>query len=201
MNESFVFIVDDDQAICEAISGLLRSVDLQVKTFASPDEFLQYARPDVPSCLILDVRLKGSSGLDFQARMAELNLNIPVIVMTAHGDIAMSVRAMKAGARDFLTKPFRDQDLLDAVVEALAQDNGRRIREQVSSERRSRYESLTRREQEVMVMATSGLLNKQIAGELELSEVTVKIYRGSAMKKMRAKSFADLVKIAQALSL
>lgn len=201
MNESFVFIVDDDQAICEAISGLLRSVDLQVKTFASPDEFLQYARPDVPSCLILDVRLKGSSGLDFQARMAELNLNIPVIVMTAHGDIAMSVRAMKAGARDFLTKPFRDQDLLDAVVEALAQDNGRRIREQVSSERRSRYESLTRREQEVMVMATSGLLNKQIAGELELSEVTVKIYRGNAMKKMRAKSFADLVKIAQALSL
>lgn len=201
MSESFVFIVDDDPAICDAISGLLRSVDLQVKTFASPDEFLRYFRPNVPSCMILDVRLKGASGLDFQTRMAELNLNIPVIVMTAHGDIAMSVRAMKAGARDFLTKPFRDQDLLDAVTEALAQDNARRIREQGSSDLRIRYESLTRREQEVMAMATSGLLNKQIAGELELSEVTVKIYRGSAMKKMRAKSFAELVKIAEALSL
>ncbi|RZO10749.1 response regulator transcription factor [Pseudomonas moorei] len=201
MSESIVYIVDDDQAICDAVSGLLRSVDLQVKSFPSPAEFLQYARPDVPSCLILDVRLKGASGLDFQSRMGELNLNIPVIVMTAHGDIAMSVRAMKAGARDFLTKPFRDQDLLDAVAEALVQDKEHRLREQGCSDMRSRYESLTRREQEVMAMATAGLLNKQIAGELELSEVTVKIYRGSAMKKMRAKSFADLVRIAEALSI
>jgi FixJ family two-component response regulator len=154
----------------------------------------------VPSCLILDVRLKGTNGLDFQAQMAALNLNIPVIIVTAHGDIAMSVRAMKAGAQDFLTKPFREQDLLDAVMEALQQDRQRRLREQGTMELLGRYDSLTLREQEVMALATEGLMNKQIAGELDLSEGTVKVHRGSVMKKMRAKTFAQLVRIAEALS-
>jgi FixJ family two-component response regulator len=200
MIDSHVFVVDDDQALCDALSGLLRSIDLHVKTFVSPTEFLEYPRPDVPSCLILDVRLKGTNGLDFQAQMAALNLNIPVIIVTAHGDIAMSVRAMKAGAQDFLTKPFREQDLLDAVMEALQQDRQRRLREQGTMELLGRYDSLTLREQEVMALATEGLMNKQIAGELDLSEGTVKVHRGSVMKKMRAKTFAQLVRIAEALS-
>jgi FixJ family two-component response regulator len=200
MNDSHIFVVDDDQALCDALSGLLRSIDLPVKTFVSTIEFLEYPRPDVASCLILDVRLKGTNGLDFQAQMAALNLNIPVIIMTAHGDIAMSVRAMKAGAQDFLTKPFREQDLLDAVLEALQQDRQRRLREQGSIELLGRYDSLTLREQEVMALATEGLMNKQIAGELDLSEGTVKVHRGSVMKKMRAKTFAQLVRIADTLS-
>ncbi|KPG95972.1 hypothetical protein AEQ67_18695 [Pseudomonas sp. RIT-PI-q] len=201
MNESCVFIIDDDQAICDSISGLLRSVDLQVNTFSSPSEFMDYPRPNIPCCLLLDVRLKGTNGLDFQAKMLELNLNLPVIVMTGHGDIAMSVKAMKAGACDFLTKPFREQDLIDSVMDALAHDTARRVKNKASSEMRSRFETLTPREQEVMGMATAGLMNKHIASELDLSEVTVKIYRASAMKKMRAKSFAELVKIAEALSI
>jgi FixJ family two-component response regulator len=200
MIDSHVFVVDDDQALCDALSGLLRSIDLDVKTFVTPTEFLDYPRPDVPSCLILDVRLKGTNGLDFQAQMAALNLNIPVIIVTAHGDIAMSVRAMKAGAQDFLTKPFREQDLLDAVMEALQQDRQRRLREQGTMELLGRYDSLTLREQEVMVLATEGLMNKQIAGELDLSEGSVKVHRGSVMKKMRAKTFAQLVRIADTLS-
>jgi FixJ family two-component response regulator len=200
MIDSHVFVVDDDQALCDALSGLLRSIDLDVKTFVTPTEFLEYPRPDVPSCLILDVRLKGTNGLDFQAQMAALNLNIPVIIVTAHGDIAMSVRAMKAGAQDFLTKPFREQDLLDAVMEALQQDRQRRLREQGTMELLGRYDSLTLREQEVMVLATEGLMNKQIAGELDLSEGSVKVHRGSVMKKMRAKTFAQLVRIADTLS-
>jgi FixJ family two-component response regulator len=200
MIDSHVFVVDDDQALCDALSGLLRSIDLDVKTFVTPTEFLDYPRPDVPSCLILDVRLKGTNGLDFQAQMAALNLNIPVIIVTAHGDIAMSVRAMKAGAQDFLTKPFREQDLLNAVMEALQQDRQRRLREQGTMELLGRYDSLTLREQEVMVLATEGLMNKQIAGELDLSEGSVKVHRGSVMKKMRAKTFAQLVRIADTLS-
>jgi FixJ family two-component response regulator len=199
MIDSHVFVVDDDQALCDALSGLLRSIDLDVKTFVTPTEFLDYPRPDVPSCLILDVRLKGTNGLDFQAQMAALNLNIPVIIVTAHGDIAMSVRAMKAGAQDFLTKPFREQDLLNAVMEALQQDRQRRLREQGTMELLGRYDSLTLREQEVMVLATEGLMNKQIAGELDLSEGSVKVHRGSVMKKMRAKTFAQLVRIADTL--
>lgn len=151
-------------------SWLLRSVDLAVKTFASPNEFLQFPRPEVPSCLILDVRLKGASGLDFQARMDDLRVNIPVIMMTAYGDIPMSVRAMKAGALGFLTKPFRDQDLLDAVVEALEHDRQRRVSEEGIIELRERHNRLSTREQEVMAMATTGLLNKQIAAELGISE-------------------------------
>lgn len=200
MSASCVFVVDDDQTLCDALSSLMRSVDLDVKTFLSPDEFLQYPRPDVPSCLILDVRLKGGSGLDFQARMDALAITMPVIIMTGHGDIVMGVKAMKAGALDFLTKPFREQDLLDAVMDALERDRQRRVKEQGLSDRRARYGSLSPREQEIMAMATAGLMNKQIAGELGLSEVTVKIYRGNVMKKMGARSFADLVRMAEALS-
>lgn len=200
MKNTCIYMVDDDHDLCEAVVGLLRSVDLAVKTFASPNEFLQFPRPEVPSCLILDVRLKGASGLDFQARMDDLRVNIPVIMMTAYGDIPMSVRAMKAGALGFLTKPFRDQDLLDAVVEALEHDRQRRVSEEGIIELRERHNRLSTREQEVMAMATSGLLNKQIAAELGISEVTVKIHQGSAMRKMNAGSFAELVRMAQALS-
>lgn len=200
MKNTCIYMVDDDHELCEAVVGLLRSVDLAVKTFASPNEFLQFSRPEVPSCLILDVRLKGASGLDFQARMDGLQVNIPVIMMTAYGDIPMSVRAMKAGALGFLTKPFRDQDLLDAVVEALEHDRQRRVSEEGIIELRERHNRLSTREQEVMAMATTGLLNKQIASELRISEVTVKIHRGSAMRKMNAGSFAELVRMAQALS-
>ncbi|AUY31984.1 TPA: response regulator [Pseudomonas putida] len=200
MKNTCIYMVDDDHDLCEAVVGLLRSVDLAVKTFASPNEFLQFPRPEVPSCLILDVRLKGASGLDFQARMDDLRVNIPVIMMTAYGDIPMSVRAMKAGALGFLTKPFRDQDLLDAVVEALEHDRQRRVSEEGIIELRERHNRLSTREQEVMAMATTGLLNKQIAAELGISEVTVKIHRGSAMRKMNAGSFAELVRMAQALS-
>lgn len=200
MKNTCIYMVDDDHDLCEAVVGLLRSVDLAVKTFASPNEFLQFPRPEVPSCLILDVRLKGASGLDFQARMDDLRVNIPVIMMTAYGDIPMSVRAMKAGALGFLTKPFRDQDLLDAVVEALEHDRQRRVSEEGIIELRERHNRLSTREQVVMAMATTGLLNKQIAAELGISEVTVKIHRGSAMRKMNAGSFAELVRMAQALS-
>jgi FixJ family two-component response regulator len=201
MSGSCVFIVDDDQALCDALSSLLRSVDLQVKCFSSPRDFMLHPRPDVPSCLILDVRLKGVSGLDFQVRLNELKDCIPVIIVTAHGDIAMSVRAMRAGALNFLTKPFRDQDILDSVMEALEQDCRRRTREQGAADLCERYKMLTSREQQVMAMATAGLMNKHIAGELVLSEFTVKIHRRSVMKKMQAKSFAELVRMAQTLLL
>jgi FixJ family two-component response regulator len=201
MSDCCVFIVDDDQALCDALSSLLRSVDLLVKSFPSPQEFLLHHRPDVPSCLVLDVRLKGVSGLDFQTRLSELRDCIPVIVVTAHGDIAMSVRAMRAGAINFLTKPFRDQDILDSVMEALEQDRQRRMRDQNVIELRTRHSSLTPREQQVMAMATAGRMNKHIAGELALSEFTVKIHRRSVMKKMQAKSFAELVRMAQFLSM
>jgi FixJ family two-component response regulator len=201
MSDSCVFIVDDDQALCDALSSLLRSVDLRVKSFPSPQEFLRHPRPDVPSCLVLDVRLKGVSGLDFLTRLSELKDCIPVIVVTAHGDIAMSVRAMRAGAINFLTKPFRDQDILDSVMEALEQDRKRRMRDQNVIELRTRHSSLTPREQQVMAMATAGRMNKHIAGELALSEFTVKIHRRSVMKKMQAKSFAELVRMAQFLSM
>lgn len=201
MTDSFVFIVDDDQAFCGALGSLLRSVDLKVKCFSSPREFMLFPRPNIPSCLILDVRLKGMSGLEFQARLNELKDCIPVIIITAHGDIAMSVRAMRAGALNFLTKPFRDQDILDAVMEALEEDFRRRTREQCAIDLCERYKTLTSREQQVMAMATAGLMNKHIAGDLDLSEFTVKIHRRSVMKKMQAKSFAELVRMAQALSL
>ena len=200
MKGACVYMLDDDPALCEAVTGLLRSVDLSVKAFFDVETFLAFERPEVPSCLILDVRLKGASGLDFQARMDSLRLKLPVIVMTAYGDIPMSVKAMKAGALGFLTKPFRDQDLIDAVMEALQQDQQRREREQGVMALLARHDNLSEREQQVMALATEGLLNKQIAGELGISEVTVKIHRGSVMRKMNAGSFAELVRMAHALA-
>jgi FixJ family two-component response regulator len=197
--DTMVYIVDDDESLRGALDSLLRSVGLQVRSFASAAEFLQRPLLDMPSCLLLDVRLQGISGLDFQAELARTGVTMPVILMTGHGDIPMSVRAMKAGAVDFLTKPFRDQDLLDAVAAAHDRDRRQLAERQANSSLQTRYASLTPRETEVMWLAASGLLNKQIAGQLGTSEVTVKIHRGNAMKKMQARTFADLVRMAQAL--
>jgi FixJ family two-component response regulator len=176
--EPIVFVVDDDESMREALRRLFRSVSLRVETFGSTADFLRSKLPDVASCLVLDVRLPGLSGLDFQAELAKANINIPIIFMTGHGDIPMSVQAMKAGAVDFLTKPFRDQDMLDAVAAALERDRNRRKDERQISDLRAHFEGLTEREREVMGFVTAGLMNKQIAGELGLSEITVKIHRG-----------------------
>ncbi|MGD8217992.1 response regulator transcription factor [Pseudomonas thivervalensis] len=196
---SIVFVVDDDASMRDALSNLLRSVGIRVETFASTADFLRQPKPECPSCLVLDVRLQGASGLDFQAQLAESNSNIPIIFITGHGDIEMSVKAMKAGAVDFLAKPFREQNLLDAVSAALQTDVRRRQVEQQFSDLHARYQTLTVREKEVMGFAVTGLMNKQIAGQMNLSEITVKIHRAHAMKKMCAKSFADLVRMAEAL--
>jgi FixJ family two-component response regulator len=198
-SNSIVYVVDDDESMREAVRMLLRSVGLQVEIFASAQEFLAYPMPDVPSCLILDVRLKGQSGLAVQEQIAAGQLRLPIVFMTAHGDIAMSVKAMKAGAMDFLAKPFRDQDMLDAVSSALGKDEERREADRSVADLRRRYESLTLREREVMAFVASGLMNKQIAGEMGLSEITVKIHRGQAMKKMESRSLADFVLKAEAL--
>ena len=198
-NGSMVFVVDDDASIRDALSNLLRSAGMRVETFASTAEFLRQPKTEVASCLVLDVRLQGNSGLDFQRHLVESNTGIPVIFITGHGDIEMSVKAMKAGAVDFLAKPFREQDLLDAVSAALAKDVKRRELERQSSNLQADYQSLTAREREVMALAVKGLMNKQIAGQMNLSEITVKIHRSHAMKKMHAKSFADLVRMAQTL--
>jgi FixJ family two-component response regulator len=196
-----VYVVDDDESMREALSALLRSVDVPVQTFAAAREFLEFDRPDVPSCLVLDVRLKGQSGLAVQEQVAESNLRIPIIFITAHGDIAMTVKAMKAGATDFLAKPFRDQDMLDAVEHALAEDEKRRSGERAVGELRRCYDALTPREREVMALVATGLRNKQIAAELNLSEITVKIHRGQAMRKMGSNSFADFVLKAKSLGI
>jgi FixJ family two-component response regulator len=199
--EPLVFVIDDDASLREALSRLFRSVGLQVKTFASAPEFLQHKLTDGPSCLVLDVRLPGLSGLDFQSELAKANIDIPIVFMTGHGDIPMTVRAMKAGAVEFLPKPFRDQDMLDAVQVGLERDRNRRKSETDTAALKASFESLTAREQEVMGLVTAGLMNKQIAGELGVSEITVKVHRGNVMRKMGAKSLAELVRMADALEL
>ncbi|QJD92683.1 response regulator transcription factor [Duganella dendranthematis] len=200
-SDALVYIVDDEAQLRDAISSLLRSVGMQVAAFPSVAAFLAEPRRDLTSCLLLDVRLQGLSGLDFQAELNRDGVALPIIFMTGHGDIPMSVRAMKAGAVDFLAKPFRDQDLLDAIHTALAADQARRLRDQASDGLTARYATLTPREREIMALAARGLMNKQIAGEVGTSEITVKIHRGNAMRKMQAKTFADLVRMAEALGL
>jgi FixJ family two-component response regulator len=196
-----VFIVDDDESLRESLSSLLRSVGLRVQVFGSPLEFLNSDRPDVAGCLVLDVRLPGLSGLDFQNELAKANVQIPIIFITGHGDIPMSVRAMKAGAVEFLTKPIREQDLVDAVQVALQRDEIRRESEAEISGVRAKFDSLTPREREVLVLVTSGLMNKQIAADLGISEIMVKVHRGNVMRKMSAASLADLVVMAQDLGI
>jgi FixJ family two-component response regulator len=198
---SWVFVVDDDPAVREALDSLFRSVDHKVALFASTAEFLQHKRTEEPACLVLDIRLPGVSGLDFQDELAKADIRIPIIFMTGHGDIPMSVRAMKAGAVDFLAKPFRDQDMLDAVAAALRRDQQMREADKAQRVLSEAFERLTTREREVMALVTSGLMNKQVAGELGLSEITVKIHRGHAMQKMKARSLADLVRMSESLGL
>jgi RNA polymerase sigma factor (sigma-70 family) len=197
--ESIVFVVDDDPSVRSAIKRLIGCVGLQVELFASAQEFLARKLPNVPSCLVLDIRLPGISGLNLQHQLAKANIQIPIIFITAHGDIPMTVRAMKAGALEFLTKPFRDQDLLDAIQLALERDRGRRQQEAELTVLRERFESLSPREREVVAMVVSGMLNKQIAAQIGTAENTVKIHRSRAMEKMQANSLADLVKMIQRL--
>jgi FixJ family two-component response regulator len=198
---SIVFVVDDDASIRYALKSLIRSVGLQVELFASAQELLQSKRPDVPSCLVLDIRLPGISGLDFQRKLTEANIRIPIIFITGHGDIPMSVRAMKAGAVEFLTKPFRDQDLLDAIQVALERDHVRRQQETEIATLKERFEWLTPREREVLPLVVSGLPNKQIATAIGTSETTVKVHRGQLMRKMGAESLPELVRMAQKIGI
>src|SRR5207302_7956829 len=196
---SVVFVVDDDPSVRRAIQRLVESVGLQVQLFGSAQEFLGSKRPDAPSCLVLDIRLPGISGLDFQRELAESNIHIPIIFITAHADIPMTVRAMKAGAVEFLAKPFRDQDLLDAIQQALQRDHTRRVLEAEVAKLQERYESLTSREREVLPWVVSGSLNKQIAAEIGTSEATVRVHRSQLMRKMGAGSVAELVRMAEKL--
>ncbi len=197
--DSIVYVIDDDPSIREAIKSLIRSVGMRVETLGSAQEFMNSSRPDAPSCLVLDVRMPGLSGLDLQRELADSGIRIPIIFITGHGDIPMSVRAMKAGAVEFLTKPFRDQDLLDAIAQALDRDREARKQQAGIADLRERHERLTPREREVMELVVAGLLNKQIAVRLGISEVTVKLHRHQVMEKMKAGSLADLVRMSEKL--
>jgi FixJ family two-component response regulator len=199
--EPIVFVVEDDSSIRRALTNLFQSVGLEVEVFGSASEMLQSKLPNVASCLVLDIRLPGLSGLDFQTELARANIQIPIIFMTGHGDIPMSVRAMKGGAVDFLTKPFRDQDMLDVVMIAIERDRKRREADKIVASLQTLFEALTSREREILALVSSGLMNKQIAAELGLAEITVKIHRGHIMKKMGAKSLADLVMKAETLGI
>src|ERR1700675_164916 len=199
--DSIVYVVDDDPSVRRAIKRLIGSAGLQVELFGSAQEFLQCRRPDAPSCLVLDIRLPGISGLDFQPQLAEAGIRIPIIFITGHGDIPMTVRAMKAGAVEFLTKPFRDRDLLDAIQLALERDRTRRQEESEIAVLWERFESLTPREREILPLVVSGRPNKQIAADLGTSEITVKVHRASVMRKMQAEYLADLVRMAGRLDL
>ena len=194
-----VFVIDDDPAVRQALSSLLRSVGICAETFVSPKEFMPEKIPDAPCCLVLDVRFGDLSGLDLQAELDNAGINIPIVFITGHGDIPMSVRAMKAGAVEFLTKPFRDDDLLGAVRVALERDRQQRIKNKSLAIIRSCFETLTRREREVLARVSAGLMNKQIAGQLKISEITVKVHRGNMTRKMGARSLAELVRMADAL--
>jgi FixJ family two-component response regulator len=197
----FVVVLDDDDAVCRGLDSLLRSVGFRVATFGSARDFLESQATQAANCLILDIRLPRISGLDFQSQLAAAGIHVPIIFMTGHGDIPMTVRAMKAGAVDFLAKPFRDQDMLDAVAAAVEKDLRRRDGDGMMQDQQVRYRSLSVREQQVMALATAGLMNKQIAFELGIREITVKIHRGRAMRKMGAHSFAELVRMAEALGI
>ena len=199
-NKPVVFVIDDSPSVRDALDSLIRSVHLNVQAFGSIEEFLQFKRPDAPGCIVLDVRLPGLSGLDFQREMAKSDIDLPIIFITGHGDVPMSVRAIKAGAIEFLTKPFRDQDLLDAIYLGIERDRSRRQASAVVAVLRGHFASLTARERQVMLQVASGRPNKQIAAELKLSEVTVKVHRRHVMRKMKAKSLADLVRMADKLS-
>ena len=196
-----VFVVDDDPSVCRAIKRLVESVGLHVEMFGSASEFMSSSRPEIASCLVLDIRLPGIGGLDFQRELAGADIHIPIIFITGHGDIPMSVRAMKAGAIEFLTKPFRDQDLLDAIQVGLERDRARRHREAETAVLRERFESLTPREREVLPLIVSGLLNKQVAAEIGTSEATVKVHRSQLMRKMGADSLPELVRMAEKMNL
>ncbi len=197
--DTMVFVVDDDEGVRTALANLFHSVGLEVEAFASATELLRASLPEVASCLVLDIRLPGLSGLDLQAELAKANIRIPIIFMTAHGDIPMSVRAMKGGAVDFLTKPFRDQDMLDAVAAAIERDRRRRDAERALLALRALFETLTDREREIFALVAGGRMNKQIAADIGVAEITVKIHRGRVMKKMGARSLADLVRMAEVL--